>query len=147
MPLKQGDKAKLHKWSGKIYNNFVSKAAKSRGMTFEEMRSVAKGRVWTGEDAMRHKLVDALGNLELAINMMKSHLEDESLGLIIYPRRKDSFEEFMKLLTNKQTISIEDFGFTLTDDIKNQLNYLHTLSKIAEKEKVCIALPHLINID
>ena len=35
------------------------------------MRKVAKGRAWTGRDALEHGLVDALGGLQLAISLAK----------------------------------------------------------------------------
>ena len=35
------------------------------------MRKVAKGRAWTGRDALEHGLVDALGGLQLAITLAK----------------------------------------------------------------------------
>ena len=150
-PLKQSDRERFRKFSNKIYNNFVNKAAKSRGMSFEEMRAVAKGRVWTGEDAKVRGLVDTLGNLDLAIEMMKAQLDNEDLGINIYPKKKDAFEEFMKLLTKKKTsvdVSLEQLGFAnLSDGMKKQLNYLYTLSKISEKEKVLCAMPHLVAVE
>jgi protease-4 len=36
-------------------------------MTFEEVHAVAQGRIWSGEDALEHGLVDELGGLQTAI--------------------------------------------------------------------------------
>ena len=54
-------------WLERIYNDFVGKAADGRGMTFEEVDAVAQGRIWAGEDALEHGLVDELGGLQTAI--------------------------------------------------------------------------------
>ena len=40
-------------------------------MTLSETRKVAKGRVWTGEDALQHGLVDQLGGLADAVHLAK----------------------------------------------------------------------------
>ncbi len=42
-------------------------------MTLSETREVAKGRVWTGEDALQHGLVDQLGGLADAVHLAKQH--------------------------------------------------------------------------
>lgn len=49
------------------YHEFLSRVAKARGMTIEEVDAVAQGRVWSGVDAHAHGLVDQLGGLEQAI--------------------------------------------------------------------------------
>jgi protease-4 len=49
------------------YQDFITKAAAGRHMTVEEIDRVARGRVWTGRDALRLGLVDHLGGLEEAI--------------------------------------------------------------------------------
>ena len=38
-------------------------------MTPEQVDAVAQGRVWTGQQARAHGLVDALGGLETAVNI------------------------------------------------------------------------------
>ncbi len=49
------------------YRTFLERVAEARGMTPEMVDSVARGRVWSGEDALDLGLVDALGGLEDAI--------------------------------------------------------------------------------
>jgi protease-4 len=49
------------------YREFLERVAESRGMTTEEVDLIARGRVWSGEDAYDHGLVDNLGDLDGAI--------------------------------------------------------------------------------
>ena len=49
------------------YRQFVEDVARGRDMDPEEVEPVARGRVWTGQDALEHGLVDALGTLEDAV--------------------------------------------------------------------------------
>ncbi|MCL2040098.1 MAG: signal peptide peptidase SppA [Bacteroidetes bacterium] len=150
LPYTQKDKKKLDKMCRNIYNSFVSKAANSRNMSFDLMRASAKGRIWTGEDAKARNLVDTLGNLDLAIAMMKEHLDDDDLGINIYPKREDSFARFMRLLTEgEMRFNVIDLGlgFALSDAIKEQISYLNILSVISEKERVLCALPYLVIVE
>jgi len=49
------------------YREFLERVAESRGMTTEEVDLIARGRVWSGEDAYELGLVDNLGDLAGAI--------------------------------------------------------------------------------
>jgi protease IV len=49
------------------YRGFVTKVADGRGLGWAQVDSVARGRVWMGEDALRHRLVDEIGGLEAAV--------------------------------------------------------------------------------
>ncbi|MGH7731081.1 MAG: signal peptide peptidase SppA [Candidatus Eiseniibacteriota bacterium] len=49
------------------YRGFVAKVADGRGLEWAQVDSVAQGRVWMGEDALRHRLVDEIGGLEAAV--------------------------------------------------------------------------------
>ena len=51
----------------RTYNRFVTLVAEGRGLTMEEANKVAQGRVWTGAKALEHGLVDAIGNMDVAI--------------------------------------------------------------------------------
>lgn len=53
----------------KSYNEWVADIARVRGMTFEGVDSLGRGRVWTGRQALARGLVDSLGTLDDAIAM------------------------------------------------------------------------------
>ncbi|KAK9812235.1 hypothetical protein WJX73_006007 [Symbiochloris irregularis] len=65
-----------------IYGTFVDRVASGRGMAVETVRELAKGRVWSGQDALQHNLVDALGGLTDAVRLAKAladlPVEDEA---------------------------------------------------------------------
>jgi protease-4 len=54
-----------------FYTDFVQRVAQGRGMAVEEVDDVARGRVWTGADALARGLVDELGGLRTAIDRAK----------------------------------------------------------------------------
>ena len=55
-----------------IYDDFVTKVAHGRGRTIAEIEAVARGRVWTGSDAVEAGLVDRLGGLRDAAQIARS---------------------------------------------------------------------------
>jgi protease-4 len=50
-----------------VYDTFVARVAEGRGTTKERVQEVARGRVWTGEDAHAVGLVDTLGGIPAAL--------------------------------------------------------------------------------
>jgi len=62
---------RLEEWLDRVYADFVDKVARSRGMTYEQVHELARGRVWTGADAHRRGLVDELGGLRRAAELAR----------------------------------------------------------------------------
>ncbi|MGH3644123.1 MAG: signal peptide peptidase SppA, partial [Mycobacterium sp.] len=54
-----------------FYTDFVQRVAEGRNMTVEAVDAVARGRVWTGADALERGLVDELGGVRTAIDRAK----------------------------------------------------------------------------
>ena len=57
----------LNTWLDAVYRDFTTKAAADRGLDLTVLEPLARGRVWTGADAVRHRLADHLGGVDLAI--------------------------------------------------------------------------------
>jgi protease-4 len=84
-----------------FYDNFVEKAAESRRTTPEQLDAVARGRVWTGQQAKAQGLVDELGGLEdaIAIAKMRANIPaDEDVEVVVYPPRRTLFEALSETL-------------------------------------------------
>jgi protease-4 len=50
-----------------VYGQFIERVARSRRMSVEAVDAVGGGRVWTGQQALAHGLVDELGDLRAAL--------------------------------------------------------------------------------
>ncbi len=68
-PLTDAEKQVWQKRTDEIYEVFTGKAAQGRGMTVEEVKKVASGRVWSGAQARQNGLVDLTGGLDEAIRI------------------------------------------------------------------------------
>lgn len=64
----------------KTYANFVNIVAQSRKLTPAYVQTVAQGRVWTGSQAAKRKLVDEIGDFQDAIKLARSlaHLDNNA---------------------------------------------------------------------
>ena len=62
-PFSEDEWAIVNTWLDHIYADFTSKVADGRGLSGEQVREVARGRVWTGADAVQNGLADSLGGL------------------------------------------------------------------------------------
>ncbi len=65
------DIERLNRMLDATYADFTGKAAQGRGKTVEEINKVARGRVWTGADAIGAGLVDELGGFLKALDYTK----------------------------------------------------------------------------
>ncbi len=87
-PFDEEEWVRLEGWLDRVYDDFTSKAAEDRGMPVEELRAVARGRVWTGADALRHGLVDELGGLDRAVELAaeRAGLGRDDVEVRVVPR-------------------------------------------------------------
>jgi len=71
-----------------FYQDFVQRVAEGRKLSVEAVEAVARGRVWTGADALEHGLVDELGGLRTAVRRAKVLAgldQDDKVRLVGYP--------------------------------------------------------------
>jgi protease IV len=86
-PFTEEEWAKINAWLDRIYADFTGKVAQGRNMTVEQVDAIARGRVWTGEDAAGNGLVDHLGGLEAAQDLARREAGlPGSAPVRVYPR-------------------------------------------------------------
>ena len=71
-PMDAHEFAALDRMVGATYEMFKERVADGRGMSAEEVETVARGRVWSGTDALDVGLVDALGGFHDAVARARS---------------------------------------------------------------------------
>ena len=80
-----------------FYTDFVQRVADGRHLSVEAVDAVARGRVWTGADALEHGLVDELGGLRTAVRRAKVLAgldQDDKVRIAGYPG--SSLWEFLR---------------------------------------------------
>ena len=81
----------------KGYAEFTGKVAQARGRTVEEIDAVARGRVWSGAQALERGLVDELGGLAEAIAdaANRAELEEGKYRVRYVEKPASPFAQFM----------------------------------------------------
>ncbi len=82
-----------------IYSDFTSKVAQGRNLSATQVEEVARGRVWSGNDALEIGLVDEIGNLSAAIEYAQGLINSSDPTLIYLPEIRDPFEVLIDDLT------------------------------------------------
>jgi protease IV len=86
-PFSDDEWALVNGWLDHIYADFTGKVAEGRRMSADRVHELARGRVWTGADALGNGLVDELGGLDAAAAIARRRAGlPESAPLRIYPR-------------------------------------------------------------
>lgn len=94
-PFTEAQWEKLNAQLDRIYEDFTQKVAAGRNMPIEEVREVAKGRIWSGEDAKELGLIDEVGGFKVALGLAREAAglaPDAKVQLKRYPRPKSPFE-------------------------------------------------------
>lgn len=96
-PFNQAERAAFAGFIDRAYQDFIGLVAEGRKMTPAQVRELARGRVWTGQQALERHLVDHLGGFQVAVARARAlaGIEDDArVQLRFYPERKSPFEAF-----------------------------------------------------
>ncbi len=87
-PFEAEEWARLEAWLDRVYDDFTAKAAEDRGLPVDRLREVAKGRVWTGADAVGRGLVDRVGGFTDALDVAceRAGLERAEVDVRLLPK-------------------------------------------------------------
>ncbi len=105
-PLTDAERAKLRRAIEGFYRDFVSRVAAGRRKSFDQIEPLAQGRVWLGVQAKQNGLVDDLGGLDRAVELIKEKAKipaSERVSLVTYPPRRSLWD----LLLNRSDESVE----------------------------------------
>ncbi len=92
-------RAVVEKMLDRIYSQFVERVAASRNMTPEQVDSIGRGRVFTGQQALDRGLVDEIGGFDTALSAAKKLAgipEDSSVRLVDYPKPRPWWQRLME---------------------------------------------------
>jgi protease-4 len=97
-----------------VHQQFVQAVAKGRKMDQEKVMQIADGRILTGEQAKQIGLVDQIGNLQDAIDIVAKMAGIEGKPNILYPKRRFSLWELLvREATSAVLDTLNEKGFEL----------------------------------
>jgi protease-4 len=89
--------ARLEAGLDQIYKDFTARVAEGRHLPLDRVLELAKGRIYSGEDAQKLGLVDDLGGFPEAIKLTKAALhlpESGDIDIRVFPRPKSLYDQF-----------------------------------------------------
>jgi protease-4 len=107
VPLTADERAKVRQSVDAFYQTFLQRVAAGRKRPADQIAPIAEGRVWLGSQARSNGLVDNLGGIDQAIELIKQKANlrrDDQVQLVSYPPRRSLIEE----LLNHQSEALSD---------------------------------------
>ncbi len=100
-PFTDSQRDRLRRMLDAVYADFTDRVAEARRLNDDEIDALARGRVWTGEDARRVGLVDAVGGYAEAMQLARQSVglaPDAPVERTRYPLDEDTWEQFLDLM-------------------------------------------------
>jgi protease IV len=91
--------ARFQSWLDRVYLDFTGKVADGRKLPKEKVLEIAKGRIWSGQDAKNLGLIDELGGFDTALNLAKKAAripDGNEVRVVVYPRPKSLFQTLVQ---------------------------------------------------
>jgi protease-4 len=146
-PFQDSERARLSLILDEIYDDFSSRVAKRRRLSMSELDAAGRGRIWTGEDALRLGLVDVLGGIEDAFQLARqtAGLEPgQSAVPIVFPRRRGPIDQLLNSIEDGRLLSLAG----TIGDLINVIGYAGEVTEMMPKtgvsDGVMLRMPDLI---
>jgi len=97
--LSDAGKEKLKQGIDDEYDDFVKKVAASRKKPVEVIQQLAQGRVWMGDQARANGLVDELGGIDRAVELIKAKSgipASSQVSFVLYPAKRSLWDMAFK---------------------------------------------------
>ncbi len=119
-----------------VYDTFVNTVSEGRGMNYDEVHNIGRGRIWTGKQAMELGLIDELGTLDDAVEKAK-----KLAGITgeVTLQEYDGFVFELDQMMEYYMSSFVDKG--LPDSIADVAEDFRTLDRF-DTERVLLFLPY-----
>ena len=126
-----------------IYLTFKQRVADGRGMTLEQVNVIARGRVWTGRDALRIGLVDQLGGIKDAIAFAAKEAGIKDVKTLYYPIvKEDKIGEILEII-NDGELETKMSENALPESI---MEYYTQLKRLENIQGIQMRMPYEVTI-
>jgi protease-4 len=87
----------------RIYLQFKQRVSQGRKLDINYVDSIAQGRVWSGQDALRLRLVDKLGSIHDAVACAARLAKTTQYRLREFPEKRSWLDEFLNKKSSEPT--------------------------------------------
>jgi protease-4 len=85
--LTPAEQAYMQSLIDNMFGQFVKAVADGRSMKFDDVKSIANGKVWTGEQAKSMKLIDDVGDFEAAVKDTAKSVGISGEPTLVHPEK------------------------------------------------------------
>ena len=116
----------------RLYDNFIGIVSRGRNLSPDQVNNIARGRVWSGSDALNKGLVDAIGSFDDAINKAKDLANIEDYKIKIFDQKRNDYT-ILKKFFGLMSIQERDYYnknllYNLKNDFLNTINWSENLN-------------------
>ncbi|WP_449023994.1 signal peptide peptidase SppA [Prevotella pallens] len=141
-PLTPDEMRMLQVYIDRGYTTFKNRVAQGRNLTMAQVEAIAQGHVYTGEDALRIKLVDELGGLDKAVKKAAQLAKIENYHTVSYPSPVNWFDQIFG--ENVQDNYLNEQLYTSLGIFYQPFSILRTIN---QQSAIQARLPYIININ
>ena len=147
-PKTEAELAIYQRSVNKTYRLFLNKVARYRDLPLEQVKEIAKGRIWSGKAANKIGLVDRIGGLESAIAYAAEKAElGNSWQLEEYPQRNRFEAEIVERLLDVKALESQTAIDPVTAELLKIRQELALLENFNDPSGVYARLPFNFEID
>lgn len=98
-PMTETERQKLREGIDFVYSSFLSRVSEGRRRSVDQIKPLAEGRAWLGSQAKVNGLVDEIGGLDRAIELLRERAKigkDEKVRFLLYPPKRSLIEQLMR---------------------------------------------------
>lgn len=106
------------------YQKFLSLVSEGRGLTIEEADAIAQGRVWTGDRALEHGLVDAIGDLDDAIESAAMLADLDGYDVIYMEKELSTREQLLRQIMESSVAALPPLASDLISIVPPEVRTL-----------------------
>ncbi len=141
-PLSEEQKRIIQKDTDEGYETFVTKAAEGRGMSVDDIKAIASGRVWSGLQALDNGLIDQLGGIDDAIALAaeKAGVADD-YKVRYYPEKKPFLEQLLSDLEGEAKTKF------MKEELSDLYPYLRQYEKVKNLRGLQARLPFELRLE
>ncbi len=116
-----------------IYDKFITKVSEGRSLEKEDVDKIGRGRIWTGQQAKDLGLIDEIGGLAKAIELVKELINippEEDVKLDVWPKKQPFFSSmFQRRLIRSRS------------DLESDLNQILQMFQLLQDERTLTLMP------
>lgn len=141
-PLTPDEMRMLQVYIDRGYTTFKNRVAQGRNLTMAQVEAIAQGHVYTGEDALKIKLVDELGGLDKAVKKAAQLAKIDNYYKVSYPSPVNWFDQIFG--ENVQDNYLNEQLYTSLGIFYQPFSILRTIN---QQSAIQARLPYIININ